>query len=452
MVIGFGSESTPVGVVKYWLVQNSWGENWGINGYAKIVRGKNLCGISSNWIIPSEVYDPRLENYRPYQLHLHDPESTEASCLDGSKAGVYFSPGIASKKTVVYFEGGGWCSGRDNNSVLVSCYDRSSSDLGSSNQWPKQGDYDYVFQADPAKDKFYASWNKFVIKYCDGGRHQSYMENPINVNGKNLYFRGHSNVVAALNFVAKLVPLELTTDFVLQGCSAGALATFAWADYFMDFVHNTNPKINYYALPDSAFYVDYKSLKTGDFDYQMQMKALYSTVNNVSTPFPQAGCVAKYGNESYKCFVTEHMFPYIRSPLFIIQSGYDTFQIPNILQSTCTNLAKCSAVNLQQIHIYHTYQQGRIRELMKLKPESAVWSPSCPFHCNFYRGNDKTARLFQVPLNSDNTLQAALMKFTNGLKDKDGWVWLDNVNWPENTPCAFFNIPDDLTGEGATCE
>lgn len=31
------------------------------------------------------------------------------------------------------------------------------------------------------------------------------------------------------------------------------------------------------------------------------------------------------------CFLTEYMFQFIRSPLFIIQSGYDAFQIPNIL-------------------------------------------------------------------------------------------------------------------------
>lgn len=61
------------------------------------------------------------------------------------------------------------------------------------------------------------------------------------------------------------------------------------------------------------------------------MKALYETVNDPTAPFPQQGCVQKYGNESYKCFITEYMFPYIKSPMFIIQSGYDTFQVPNIL-------------------------------------------------------------------------------------------------------------------------
>ena len=153
--------------------------------------------------------------------------------------------------------------------VLDSCYSRSSTPLGSSLSWPLQDDYDYVFRGDPAKDVFFASWNKFVIKYCDGGRHQSYLENPINRNGKDLYFRGHSNVQATLDFVAKMVPLSLTTDFVLQGCSAGALATYAWADYFMDYVRARNPKINYFALPDSAFYVDYRSLKTGEYDYKL---------------------------------------------------------------------------------------------------------------------------------------------------------------------------------------
>ena len=58
---------------------------------------------------------------------------------------------------------------------------RSVFDLGSSVNWKNPDDYDYVFRGDPSQDVFFSGWNRFVIKYCDGGRHQSYQKNPITV-------------------------------------------------------------------------------------------------------------------------------------------------------------------------------------------------------------------------------------------------------------------------------
>ncbi|KAJ9592500.1 hypothetical protein L9F63_015817 [Diploptera punctata] len=44
-IIGWGEDLSQYQPVKYWLVANSWGSEWGENGYFRIRRGVNECEI-----------------------------------------------------------------------------------------------------------------------------------------------------------------------------------------------------------------------------------------------------------------------------------------------------------------------------------------------------------------------------------------------------------------------
>jgi len=95
-IMGWGIE----GDQPYWIVKNSWGVDWGMNGYFRIVRGENHCDIEANCMgmVPDFFYpdDYKLPNYplTTEQHRLQKERRKVSRYLDG---GIHSATGFAQR-------------------------------------------------------------------------------------------------------------------------------------------------------------------------------------------------------------------------------------------------------------------------------------------------------------------------------------------------------------------
>ena len=252
--------------------------------------------------------------------------NTDAFCLDGSGPLYYHIPGVdsGSKKWFIHFEGGGWCSS------LYDCFSRSQTYLGSTLQDPMYRDFsDGYFSNSESLNPLMFNWNKVFLRYCDGG---SFSGNISSVYQDHmLYFKGRQILDAIFEDLLLNRGLNFATDAVVSGCSAGGLASILHVDHLRDMMPMETKVV---AMPDSGFFLDYAG---GTMGFSFLIRWVFQTMN--SRDGVNKKCVEYYGKkEDWKCFFAEYTLPFVETPVFILQSKHDAWQIDWVLGSRSNTL------------------------------------------------------------------------------------------------------------------
>ena len=259
-------------------------------------------------------------------LHFLDKYLLDDSrCLDGSPGAYHFTKGKddGATKWLVSIEGGAWCFTNE------ECYNRSFTDLGSSKSYTPYeltdifGNY---FIRNPSTDNYMHNWNMILLRYCDGSSFTGNTQ--IVYNNSILYYKGSLIMQAFINEL-KFLTSNKITHLVVGGMSAGGLASIIHIDKFK----NAFPNILITGLCDSGFFPFHDNKKCEKGPYQSNMMNLYNLMN--SSAGIHNDC--KLAGLGYRCLNAFDTFKFIQTPMFILQSKYDTYNIESIL---CINRFK----------------------------------------------------------------------------------------------------------------
>jgi len=273
----------------------------------------------------------------------HDEGDASPACLDGSKYGFYFNPSkTGSTKWTISIEGGGWCYDED------ECFERSKMALGSSKGWAAQAGCGCMNTVGDTIDK---DCNCIYMPYGDGASFSGYRSKPWAVPGQPgeyLTFRGIKNLDATLDW-AFAHGMDKATEFVLTGGSAGGLSTFLHADRVSARLWKEAPDVKkVVAAPVVGYFLDHDNYKHTSgvpntpswkqANYTTWMKYIYKMQNLTfgSDGGLTAACEQKHPDAPGLCFMSPHMVDVVKTPLFVFNSKYDSWQLGNEFQSGWT--------------------------------------------------------------------------------------------------------------------
>ncbi|XP_047963433.1 pectin acetylesterase 11-like [Salvia hispanica] len=246
-----------------------------------------------------------------------------AVCLDGTPPAYAYSPGFGDgvDNWHVFLEGGGWCLDVDD------CLDRTKYRTGSSAKLMSEVQngvisFGGMLDANSTLNPNFYNWHVVIIFYCDGS---SFMSDVEAVDPKhNLTYRGARIYDAMMDELLR-IGMGNAKNALLSGSSAGGLSTILHCDKFQSLFHNTT-KVK--CVSDSGFFIHGEHFIGADWR-ESSFSRVVST-HGLTNMLPTS-CTSKFSPTL--CLFPENLVPDIQTPLFLIESAFDLYQIGSNLYS-----------------------------------------------------------------------------------------------------------------------
>jgi hypothetical protein len=347
-----------------------------------------------------------LRSPHVWKLHKIDlSKYPNARCLDGSPGAFWLLQGwdSGSNAFFVHHQGGGWCLdlhdcvarshtdlGSSNGWPLEAhCRDSSgaAADTTPMNAFDSAPPCVYdgndgLQSTSHSKNSISFNWNKVYVGYCDGGSYAGHVSDPVRVAQNELHFKGRYILDAVYETLLVEHALSSARNIIISGTSAGGLAVFLHIDYLVDKIHNyakiaeasrntLQPRVPYIVgVPDAGYFMHLKSY-THEYLYADNYFWVFHT-QNVSDSLNDK-CVQHYNGQetpqeqvrlglvlqgrerdgetklppvhisrAWRCMLVQNTLPFIRTPLFVVNSFADSWQGYNIMGLACDPLASAT--------------------------------------------------------------------------------------------------------------
>lgn len=316
------------------------------------------------------------------------------------------------------------------------------------------------------------------LPYCDGSCFTSDRDAPWPVNGSNssLHFRGLANLDRTLDVLESRFGLTNAQRLVLQGGSAGGLSTYLHLDRVTARLKLAQERQREKATaekekerravappqvvgrPVAGFFIDEKKFtpflpgtKIPTPSYADAVK--YGVAMFNSTPPLSAACKAAHPGEEWRCWMATYASPFVKGPIFAVQSRFDEFQLQCLLGLPCFRHqayeppfapSNCTVDEKTAILGFGAELVTQMQPFLKAA-KNGLWLVSCIQH-------DVNALIENV-----TEVAAFTSWFTKGKLGSDiNYRWVDDCGNLGRTPCnvgthcapPHFTVPPVKSGDG----